>query len=196
MESTQCIFTNFNYVDPIAGKIQEDVSMLVKDGRVEKIQQEPIKVDSVTEIDLMGQYITPGFINNHVHLSGSGTPLPKFLDRPKLLAWLRKRSWFRKFIQSSMKNNAYEGLKQGITAVRSLGEAFFNVKEVRDDINSGKLRGSRIYTSIKIIAKIEEHIDVFDVQINDSVDEAKFLHVLLKKNYAQNTIYSCKILKS
>lgn len=172
MESTQCIFSNFHYIDPVHGKIQRDVFMLVTKGRVEKIQQKPIKTDSIFEIDLLGQYVTPGFINNHVHLSGSGTPLPKFLDRPKLLAWLRKRQWFHKFIQKSMKQNAYHGVQKGITAVRSLGEAFFNVLEVRDDIGSGKLLGSRIYTSGKILAKKEEHIDVFDIQIDDDVYQA------------------------
>ena len=172
MESSQCIFSNFHYVDPVKGRIQENVSMLVTEGRVEKIQKKPIEIDSIPVIDLMGQFVTPGFINNHVHLSGSGTPLPKFLDRPKLLAWLRKRNWFHKFIQKSMKQNAYHGVQKGVTAVRSMGEAFFNVLEVRDDINSGKLLGSRIYTSGKIIAKKEEHIDVFDVQIDDDVEQA------------------------
>ena len=172
MESAQCVFTNFNYVDPVKGEIQESVSMLVTDGRVERLQKKTIKLDSIPEIDLMGQYVTPGFINNHVHLSASGTPLPKFLDRPKLLAWLRKRLWFHRFIQKSMKNNVYASVQKGITAVRSLGEAFFNVLEVRDDIESGELLGSRIYTSGKIIAKKEEHIDVFDVQIDDDVEQA------------------------
>ena len=78
MESTQCIFTNFNYVDPVKGEIQEGVSMLVSDGRIDILQKKSLKMDSIPEIDLMGQYVTPGFINNHVHLSGSGTPLPKF----------------------------------------------------------------------------------------------------------------------
>lgn len=172
MESSQCIFSNFNYIDPVKGEVQEGVSMLVTEGRIEKIQKVFLKLDSIPEIDLMGQYVTPGFINNHVHLSGSGTPLPKFLDRPKLLAWLRKRNWFHRFIQKSMIQNAYSGIKQGITAVRSLGEAFFNVLEVRDQINSGQLLGSRIYTSGKIIAKKEEHIDVFDIQIDDDVEQA------------------------
>ncbi|MHA1110364.1 MAG: amidohydrolase family protein [Promethearchaeota archaeon] len=172
MESAQCIFTNFNYIDPVRGEIQENVSMLVTEGRVERLQKNAFKFDSIPEIDLMGQYVTPGFINNHVHLSGSGTPLPKFLDRPKLLAWLGKQNWFHKFIQKSMKQNAYHGVQKGITAVRSMGEAFFNVLEVRDDIEKGELLGSRIYTSGKIIAKKEEHIDIFDVQIDDDVDQA------------------------
>ena len=172
MESTQCIFTNFNYVDPVKGEIQEGVSMLVSDGRIDILQKKSLKMDSIPEIDLMGQYVTPGFINNHVHLSGSGTPLPKFLDRPKLLAWLRKRHWFHKFIQKSMKQNAYHGVQKGITAVRSMGEAFFNVLEVRDLIKKGDLLGSRIYTSGKILALKEEHIDVFDVQIDNDVDQA------------------------
>ena len=84
----QCIFSNFNYIDPVEERIHENISMLVKDGKVENIQSNPIEIDSVPKIDLLGQYVTPGFINNHVHLSGSGTPLPKFLDRPKLLACL------------------------------------------------------------------------------------------------------------
>ena len=53
-----------------------------------------------------------------------------------------------------------------------MGEAFFNILEVRDDIESGKLLGSRIYTSGKILALKGEHIDVFDVQIDNDVNEA------------------------
>jgi len=173
MKSTQCIFSNFHYIDPINEQIHKGISMLVEEGRINRIQQKAISpIDSIPIIDLKGQFVCPGFINNHVHLSASGTPIPKFLERPKLLAWLRKRSWFRNFIQKSMKNNAYASLKKGITAVRSLGEAFFNILEVRDKIESGKLLGPRLFTSAKIIAKKAEHLDVFDIQINDSVEEA------------------------
>ncbi|MBN2156021.1 MAG: amidohydrolase family protein [Candidatus Lokiarchaeota archaeon] len=173
MESSQCIFSNFSYVDPEKGEIQCGVSMVVNKGKIQKIQQDPIPAtDHIPEIDLKGQYVIPGLINNHVHLSGSGTPMPKFLDRPILFAWLRKQPWFQRFIQKSMRNNAYASLKKGITSVRSLGEAYFNILEIRDKIKSGELIGPRLFTSGKIIAKRGEHIDVFDVQINDEIAEA------------------------
>jgi imidazolonepropionase-like amidohydrolase len=76
--------------------------------------------------------------------------------------------------------------------VRSLGEAFFNVLEVRDKINSGSLLGARIFTSVKIIAKIAEHIDVFDIQINDSVDEA----IKATQNLADKGVDCIKILST
>ena len=72
MESTHSIFSNFHYIDPVQERIQRDVFMLVTDGRVEKIQQKPFKKDSIPVIDLLGQYVTPGFINN-INCNNYGT---------------------------------------------------------------------------------------------------------------------------
>lgn len=64
------LVVNANYVDVISGKLVENQSILVKDGRITKIGTE-IPAGDYTEVDASGKTLIPGLWDMHGHLSKS-----------------------------------------------------------------------------------------------------------------------------
>ena len=78
-------YYNFNYIDPIAETTNSNMKMIVSNQIIHKIGSDIKKPENSIEIDLKNQWILPGLINNHCHLSGSGKPLPKFIKSDRLI---------------------------------------------------------------------------------------------------------------
>ena len=91
-------FHNFNYIDPIAEKTHSSMKMIVSNKNIKKIGINIEKPENSIEIDLKNQWVLPGLINNHCHLSGSGKPLPKFAKYDKLVKFVQKRKIFKKIM--------------------------------------------------------------------------------------------------
>ena len=85
MES-DIFFSNFHYIDPEIGEVQPNYSMGVSDGKVQEIGNRIEKPKGITEINLNNAFITPGFINIHCHLTGSGRKVPQFFLKHDRLA--------------------------------------------------------------------------------------------------------------
>lgn len=64
------LVVNANYVDVISGKLVENQSILVKDGRITKIGTE-IPAGDYTKVDASGKTLIPGLWDMHGHLSKS-----------------------------------------------------------------------------------------------------------------------------
>jgi len=174
-------FYNFNYIDPVSESIHPDMKMVVSKQMVQKIGSNIKKPENFIEINLKNQWILPGLIDNHCHLSGSGKPLPKFSKSDKLVKFIQKRKIFKKIMYNTMKKSAFTALLSGTTTVRSLGEADLCVFDLRDNINSGKEIGARIYTTGKAIALKAEHGEIICIEITN-IDEAKeAVNLLIEK---------------
>lgn len=59
---------NGNIITP--NGILNDGTLLIADGKIAEISAENIAVENATEIDAQGKYISPGFIDMHVHGGG------------------------------------------------------------------------------------------------------------------------------
>jgi len=165
-------FYNFNYIDPIAETTHSNMKMIVSNQIIQKIGKDIKKPENSLKIDLKYQFILPGLINNHCHLSGSGKPLPKFTKSEKLVKFIQKLKIFKKIIYNTMKESALTALLSGTTTVRSLGEADLSVFDLRDKINSGEELGARIFTAGKAIALKADHGEVINIEITN-IEEAK-----------------------
>jgi len=165
-------FQDFNYIDPIAETTHSNMNMIVSNKIIQKIGTDIEKPENSIEIDLKSQWVLPGLINNHCHLSGSGKPLPKFIKSDKLVNFIQKRKIFKKIMYNTMKKSAFTALMSGTTTVRSLGEADLSVFDLRDRIISGEELGARIFTAGKAIALKADHGEVICIGITN-IEEAE-----------------------
>ena len=56
-------------IDGTGGSPLEDVSILISDGRIERIEQQMIVAPEATKLDASGLTVLPGLIDTHVHIS-------------------------------------------------------------------------------------------------------------------------------
>lgn len=152
------LLSNCSLIDGSGSPVMKGASIGIEDGRI-------IHVGSGTaggfdiELDLHGQYVLPGLIDTHVHLSGSGEVDSQFhADDPamalKILA------------------NAQKNLAAGITTVRDLGgwnEIEFTVREA---VRRGEFAGPRMCLAGRFISITESGADYYKgmYRVADGVD--------------------------
>ncbi|OMP30033.1 amidohydrolase family protein [Mangrovimonas sp. DI 80] len=124
------------------GTVLEKGTVVVSGDRILSVTKEPIISSSANRIDASGKTIMPGLIDAHVHLA---IPMVKDIDS------------FNVFISDSLPHVLKEFLRHGITTVRSTGDSWPYIGEVRDQINQGKLEGPRIITSGPVLTYKEGH---------------------------------------
>jgi imidazolonepropionase-like amidohydrolase len=86
------------------------------------------------EFDLSAPCVTPGLVNAHVHLEGSG--------EPDLMAMIAGTTPNERLIRAVA--NARKSLEAGVTTVRDLGSSHRIGQDVRDAISSGYIAGPRM----------------------------------------------------
>jgi imidazolonepropionase-like amidohydrolase len=109
---------------------RRNVDIVIKDGFVSEIRN---ATESVTP-DSSAACVTPGMVNAHVHLVGSGEP--NTMDTVALT------NNNQKMLMSV--SNAAKSLRAGVTTVRDLGSLAGMAQAVRDAINAGSIPGPRI----------------------------------------------------
>ncbi|KAL5002220.1 hypothetical protein BDV10DRAFT_132071 [Aspergillus recurvatus] len=140
-------FINANVVDVEAGKIIPDSSVRIADGLIADVATgNYTRPSSSTVISLQGQYICPGLIDCHVHLTatpGSAALRDMFSASPTSLAY---RAAYV----------AREMLLRGFTTVRDTGGAD---AALRDAIAEGLLPGPRLFIAGKALSQTGGHGD-------------------------------------
>jgi hypothetical protein len=115
MASTM-LFKNARLIDGISDQPRTEVSMLIEGDRIAAVQSGPIPVPAGAEvIDLKGQTVLPGLIDTHVHTT--------LMDRECLPLFLAA----------------------GVTTARDVGGKLEKVLQLRDDLNSGRQLGPRLF---------------------------------------------------
>lgn len=148
-------FTGAHIWDGTGTAVQENKSLVIKDGRVLGI------FDALPEgteiIDVAGSWIVPGFVNSHGHVSGywADDNVSNSLDR----------------IRGDLALYA----RYGVTSVVSLGGAPGEAFEVRDDDETETLQHARVRLAGAVVVgnTPEEANAVVRRNINDRVDWIK-----------------------
>lgn len=139
------LFTNVHVFDGTSDALLENASVLVEGNLIKTVSTEAIEVDDATVIDGGGRTLTPGFIDNHVHLMLPGPTLPSMEANS---------TWEDLAIAGVASAEMY--LMQGFTTVRDAGGQNGGLQRA---INAGTVVGPRIYPSGAFLSTRGGHAD-------------------------------------
>lgn len=115
------------------GSVLSRASVVVSGERILRLTTEAVEAPGVRRIDAGGRTVMPGLVDAHVHLTiGS-----EVTDSSSLEAYL----------EDELPGVLREFLRAGVTTVRSTGDYWPWIGEIRDRIARGELEGPRILTS-------------------------------------------------
>lgn len=144
------------------GEIQESMSIKIRDGKIEAIENGFVTPDSYQVIDLKEQTVMPGLMDMHTHL----------------MMQHHKNVYSDKFFLNesdfALRSTVYakRTLLAGFTTVRDLGDNGINSVSLRKAIDEGWIVGPRIYTAGKSLATTGGHADPTNGQKGDFRQDA------------------------
>ncbi|WP_319797496.1 amidohydrolase family protein [Nitrobacter sp.] len=142
----ETIFRNVRVLDVVDGRLGPPTSVVIRGNTIAAIGPSA-DLDSKAEIiDGKGRTLMPGLIDVHVHLTFGAVLLSDLYD-PKTTA---------EQLGAAAAKSATDMLLRGFTAVRDMGGPIFPLKRA---IDSGKVRGPRIWPSGAIISQTSGHGD-------------------------------------
>lgn len=155
-------------IDGFGGKPLENSVILVRGNRIVSIGQEGLLAvpAGARVIDTNGMTVMPGLIDVHVHFDILGHS-----DYPY---------WFPAY-ESQMRDvimptAARIILQAGVTSVRDLGADFDNIMWFRDEVNSGRIEGPRVFVAGPFLRKTVTSFvtgDYSDTWVVDGPEDAR-----------------------
>lgn len=136
MQPEPLLIRNVAIFDDTARTFRPRMSVLCRDSRIQRI----LPADSAESppaasiIEGHGQYLVPGLIDCHVHLTSTGDPQELAAQRLEPLAL---RAW-------KAAKNAAATVRAGITTVRDLGAADYLNIHLAKAIDAGLIEGPRV----------------------------------------------------
>ena len=159
LSASTIIYTS-SYVDVTSGSIIKNSSITVNKNLITSIDSGYIKVEKNNRlIDLRRLTLMPGYMDMHVHFGGeyqskAKRPIKVERETEAILATA----------------HALTTLKAGFTTVRQVGDSGLVAISLRDAINSGHVKGPRIFTSGKSIATTGGHADPTNGKSSDEYE--------------------------
>lgn len=125
-----------------------DFAFVVEEGTITWVgkREDLTAADFANTIDLSDRFVTPGFVDAHVHLYSYGTLRSSALDG-RLEAELACRAAY----------NARKLLSSGIVACRDLGSPNGSALALRDSINKGYVLGPKVVAAGRSISATGGH---------------------------------------
>jgi imidazolonepropionase-like amidohydrolase len=158
------LIKNITLIDGTGRTPVNDAIIRIRDGKILYAGSASGSSDTneVVTLDLRGQFILPGLIDAHVHLSGSGEADSQFRADDGAMAL-------------KILSNAQKNLAAGITTVRDLGG--WNELEfvVRDWVKRGEFAGPRMCLAGRFISITESGADYYEgmYRVADGVNEIR-----------------------
>jgi len=144
------VITHINIFDGYAHHdIQYDQNIYIDNNMIVNITPANESCDGYKIIDKTGYYCTPGLINLHAHLFGSGQP-SKILGGGNLqqtIIKMAKTKIGHKILDKTLASNMEKALYSGCTTVRGVGDFFYSDVRLRDKINRNEIIGPRLLVS-------------------------------------------------
>lgn len=125
----------------------EPVTVLLRDGRVDRVQEAQAPVPAgVPQLDLTGRYVIPGLVDVHAHLSilehSDRMPRPDSGAEPL----------FPNLAAHVVAQTLRRCLRMGVTTVRDVGAYGDTVLEARQAMRYGMFTGPRLYACGRIVS--------------------------------------------
>ena len=137
---------NCTVLDPRTGTLASGSAVLVEDGTVAAVSDQPITAPGATRIDLGGRILMPGLIDCHVHVNAvrvtSGLAANRVLPAS--------------FIAAAASNVMRGMLMRGFTSIRDAGGAD---RGLREAVEQGLFIGPRLFIAGRAISQTGGHGD-------------------------------------
>lgn len=174
-----CLIKHVNIFDGLDSSIQIDRDVLIENGIISRIQNGgSIFIEEAFTIDGKDKTLLPGFIDAHVHLTGSGA-VPWDKERPQVYHNLK----------------AY--VAAGVTTVYDMGGLASKLNKIKSETASGKVLGPDIYhthipvtvrnshpiplSSLMLPWPLNKMINGISPTIDESTDADKIVKDYIKK---------------
>ncbi len=142
------VIRNGTLIDGTASAPTQNEALVIQGNRIRSTGQLPGDVrledrDNVEIIDASGQWIMPGLIDAHTHLSYGNPNAP---GEPRGRGTIRPE-----FNTLRAARNAQKVLRSGVTSISVPGGTWFTDVAVRDAIQFGLMEGPRVHAAGRMI---------------------------------------------
>ncbi len=120
---------------------KRNVDIVLDKGKVAEIRA------ATGECDLEAACVTPGLVNAHAHLEGSG--------EPDMMGMIQTTTPNQRLLRAV--ENARKSVKAGITTIRDVGSSNRIAPDVRDAIEEGRIPGPRMRASGAVLCMTGGH---------------------------------------
>ena len=134
--------THFDLLDTASGQLQSGCEMLIKNGIISAVSDQPIKADGVETLNLNGRVVMPGLIDCHMHICAEG-----LVSHPQSLPSLTTAKASKVLVDTLMR---------GFTSIRDAGGADYGHKPA---VEQGLLTGPRMFVSGSPLSQTAGHGD-------------------------------------
>jgi len=110
---------------------KQNVDVIIADGRIAELRS------AGGECDLEAACVTPGLVNAHAHVEGSG--------EPDLMGMIASTTPNQRLLRAVA--NARKSVKAGVTTIRDVGSSNKIAPDVREAIEEGRIPGPRMRTA-------------------------------------------------
>lgn len=135
------VFLNATVLDVRAGRLIEEQSVAIRDGRIAEISSGVLRADRT--IDLRGRILMPGLIDSHVHATQASESFAELTSWPASYATVRSTHILR------------DMLLRGFTTVRDMGGADAGLARA---VREGLIEAPRLFFGGPILAPTGGHV--------------------------------------
>ncbi|WP_138432940.1 metal-dependent hydrolase family protein [Winogradskyella algicola] len=137
-------------IDTESGKVLTEQTIIVSGNKIVSVNKGYLNLENTedTVVDLKSKTVMPGLIDMHVHIESETNPK----------SYLEGYTLNDADVAFNSVQYAEVTLMNGFTTVRDLGGTGVNVS-LRNAINTGKVKGPRIFTAEKALATTGGHAD-------------------------------------
>lgn len=125
------------------GTVLDRGTVVIAGERIISVSDEPVEAPDARRIDAEGKTVIPGLIDTHVHL----TIGPGVEDEASLAS----------FIESEVPEILMDFLRHGVTTLRSPGDYWPAVGELRNRLATGEMRGPRLLVAGPVLTAVGAH---------------------------------------
>jgi len=136
------VLVNGNLIDGTGREPAEKTTIVVEGNRITNVGPEISYPEGVSVVDIRGLTIMPGLIDCHLHLGGF------IIDKPGRAIGQVSFFVLVPFVWDYFRNYAQRrklAIENGVTTIRSAGDLYPHIIQLRDKIESGRLTGPRIF---------------------------------------------------